>query len=70
MFILSNHVIYFSYILDPVITSTEYGPHLASPSYEVKGTGPPSWVESQRVLRALWNVQMDSELQGAINLSS
>jgi hypothetical protein len=42
---------------------THYDPQLAGPRYEPGDTGPPSWVEWQRVLRALWYIQIDLELQ-------
>jgi hypothetical protein len=37
--------------------------------YEVEGIGPPSWVEEQRVLRALWRVQVWYNLQKPVAYS-
>ncbi|KAH8704000.1 hypothetical protein BGW36DRAFT_370360 [Talaromyces proteolyticus] len=48
--------------MDPYAV-TKYNPALAGPTYSISDTGPPSWVETQRVLRALWHLLIYYELR-------
>ncbi|RDW59247.1 hypothetical protein BP5796_12171 [Coleophoma crateriformis] len=45
---------------------TKYDPALAGPQYSTPDTGPPSWVEIQRVLRASWRLLTYYELRFAM----
>jgi hypothetical protein len=45
---------------------TKYDPALAGPPYCIPDTGPPSWVETQRVLRSLWHLLIYCELRSVM----
>jgi hypothetical protein len=51
--------------MDPYAV-TKYDLALADPPYCIPDTGPPSWVETQRVLRGLWHLLIYCELKSAI----
>jgi hypothetical protein len=62
------HVLRPRHLLNPLYrfqlyAVTKYDPDLAGSSYSIPDTGPPSWIEIQRVLRALWHLLIYFELR-------
>ncbi|RDW63817.1 hypothetical protein BP6252_11362 [Coleophoma cylindrospora] len=62
-----THLLHPGTRLDPYAV-TKYDPALAGLKYSIPDTGPPSWVEIQRVLRALWRLSTYYELGFAMPL--